>query len=155
MWEARAALSSESASGTWQWQQQCWIQLEMGWSRSSVSSLSPLSKGGSNPLCIKLVFVPACLSADQLTHLLQMFSYLKPGDAPEIVLPRIWKLFLIKLSVCQCFQGHITLWNHGIKIIAFEIKGGSCALHQKFLLVLINPYINVMAYIHRVFILNF
>lgn len=47
--------------------------------------------------------------------------------------------FLLKLSVCQCFQGHITVRNHGIKIIAFERKGGSCALHQKFLLVLINP----------------
>lgn len=47
--------------------------------------------------------------------------------------------FLVKLSVCQCFQGHVTLWNSGIKIIAFEMKGGSCALHQKFLLVLINP----------------
>lgn len=47
--------------------------------------------------------------------------------------------FLIKLSACRCFQGHITLWNHGINIIAFEMKGGSCALHQKFLLVLINP----------------
>lgn len=46
--------------------------------------------------------------------------------------------FLIKLSACRCFQGHITLWNHGIKIIAFEMKGGSRALHQKFLLVLIN-----------------
>lgn len=69
------------------------MQLEIDWSRSSVSSLSPLSKGGSDSLCIKLVFVTACLSAGQPTHSLQMFFYLKPRDAPEIVLPRIWKLF--------------------------------------------------------------
>lgn len=93
---------------------------------------------GSDLYCIKLVFVSACLSPGQPIHSL-----------PDVLLSwnqrctwncpfRIWKLFLMKLSVCKCFQGLVTLRNHGIKIIAFEMEGGPCALHQKFLLVLVN-----------------
>lgn len=115
----------------------------MGQSRSSVSNLPEffcLPEGGSDPYCIHKTDV--CLSllicwpAHTLTPRCSLIS--KPEMHLKLSFQDL-EAFLIRLSVCKRFQGHVTLWNHGIKIIAFEMKEGSCALHQKFLLVLINP----------------
>lgn len=112
----------------------CWI------------SLSPLNlfKGGSDPhgikndVCLRSAYLPASTCRLIWTKQNARCSLIWK---PEIHLKLFFqdmRAFWVKLSVYKHFPGLITLWNHGIKIITFEMQGGSCALHQKFLLVLIN-----------------